>query len=707
MVDFAANPSRQAALRNPKRILLDFEIRCVLNLKEVGAVRFCQDPSARILVLKYKERGAGKPMYTWRPRLGEPFPDQLRKYVEEGWTFEAHNAGFEKGVWRYMIEAQYGVKMPEHWTDTQASCAYRSIPLDLDKAGRALGLLILKDKRGKFLISKLCVPQKWSKKEIKAGLNIGIKWCDDPALMAELDDYCDQDVLAEEALGDAIRDLPSDEYEVWCLDALINQRGVYIDIEAVLAADVIRKAVEVNLLRELREITGDEEMSADTRDRLKDWCETQGVYLPDLTADTVKDMLRPEKLTDTPVVRRVLEIRQALGKTSIAKIEKFITMRCIDGRIRGLLMYHGAATGRWAGRGIQPQNFPRGDEDGVLIPPFIKGRKGAGEIGMSLLIDAIKTKDWEWVETIYGDVYNALSSALRGFIIAEPGYELYVSDFSAIEARVLAWVAGEQWKLDAFAAIDRKEGYKGSEDIYLATASMIFGYPCLTKKTHGKERQTGKTCELAFGYQGGVGAWRKFDDSDKWTDAEVDEHKKGWRASHPNIQRFWYNIEATAIAAVLTGKAQSYRGITYAVVNSSVGKWLACRLPNGRCLWYYDPEVIQEGEWNGQPKYVLYYDGKDNKRGGAWGRISTYGGMLTENIVQAISRDLMVEAMFRVEAAGYPIILTVHDEIVCERKIGTGGDIKEFNRLMSIVPSWCPGMVIGVAGWFGTRYRKD
>lgn len=708
-VDFAKNPANQSALSSPRRIVLDFETRSVAKLGKkdgVGAQRYAQDPSTQILVLKYKEKGHGKPVHTWRPRNGEPFPDNLRRYVEEGWTFEAHNASFEKAIWRAIIERDYDVLCPVHWTDTQASCAYRAIPLDLDKAGKALGLPITKSPKGKTLITKLCKPGKWTKAEVKAGCT-GIKWINDPELLAELDDYCEQDVLAEECLGDAVRDLTPDEYEVWCLDQTINERGVYIDIEAVTAAGKIRDIVADILTKELNTITNGKVQTDGQLDKIADFCAEHGWNLPDMTADTVSDMLKRADLPKDDPVRKVLQIRQSLAKTSIAKIEKFINMRCVNGRIYGLLAYHGASTGRWAGRGVQPQNFPRGDEE-VLSPKFLEDRiRKEPHLGMELLIQCILSEEWELIDLTYGDVYNALSSSLRGYIIAEPGNEFFVADFSAIEARVLAWVAGEQWKLDAFAGIDRKEGYKGSEDIYLATASMVFGYPCLTKKTHGKERQTGKTCELAFGYQGGVGAWRKFDDSDKWTDTQVDEHKKSWRKAHPATESFWYKIEETAIKAVLTGKMCSYRGITYSVVNSTVGKWLACRLPNGRCLWYYNPEAVEEGEWRGLPKYTLYYDGKDNKKGGSWGRISTYGGMLTENIVQAISRDLMVEAMFRVELAGYPICLTVHDEIVAERLKNTGGDLKEFNRLMAENPSWAPGLPIGVAGWSGVRYRKD
>lgn len=698
---------RQQALKTKPRILIDFESRSILKLKgkeSPGAHVYAEHPSTRILCMGYQIGEAEVKL--WFPFFGEEFPEEVRKAAEDGYVFEAHNAGFERTIWRNLIEKQYGIPLPLTWADTMAACAYRSLPMGLDDAGKVLNLSQQKDKRGTFLIRKLCLPQKLLKKDIKEGKTFP-NWCDDEALMRELGEYCKQDVRAEKALGEAIKELPPAEYDVWCLDQEINERGVYVDMNAIKAADIIRHAVEVRLEARLADITDQYVQGGSELDKMKEWCASQGFPLADMQADTIELYLDWEKnhgLPPSDNVAEVLRIRQTLSKASAKKIAKFILTRCKDGRIRGMLQYHGASTGRWAGRGVQPQNFPRPDED-------IIGKDG--KVGMETLISAILFGDDEMLELFYGDPMAALASALRGFIIAEPGNELYVADFSAIEARVLAWVAGEQWKLDAFAAIDRGEGYKGSQDIYLATASMVFGYPCLTKKLHGIERQTGKVCELAFGYQGGVGAWRKFDPNTTLTDEEIDAKKNDWRDAHPNIKDFWKGVENAAVNAVQLNRPCKYRGITYSVVKSAVGSWLACKLPNGRCLWYYNPRVVRAlwpgktgknpSDWHDQ----VEYEGKDNKKGGSWGRIRTYGGMLTENIVQAISRDLMVEAMFRVTAAGYPIILTVHDEIISERKINSGGSGEEFNMLMSIVTEWAAGLPISVAGYVSVRCRKD
>lgn len=686
------------------RVIGDFETRSCANLKDVGAWVYAEHPTTSILCFGYKI--GNEPARIWVPGR-EEFPARLVELFEAGAEFEAHNAGFERAIWTHVLKPQFGINLPRKWLDTMAVCAYRSLPMDLDKAGAVLGLSIVKDKRGKELIRKLTVPQKITMKDKKAGVEYP-KWNNDPALMEELYAYCVQDCEAEYALGHAIQDLPGPEYDVWCLDQVINQRGVYVDQAAINGALCIRDAVNQNLTAELRAITNNEVGTADERDKIINWCNGQGVLLPDMTADTVEEYVdRLKPLDDLQHVRRVLQIRQALGKASTKKLDKFLSWRMKDGRLRGLLQYHGAGTGRWAGRGVQPQNFPRGDED-ILEPPSLAPRIKNGELcAMPALVDAIRTGDADHLELAYGDPMEAISTALRGFITPAPGMEFYVADFSAIEARVLAWVAGEQWKLDAFAGIDRGEGYNGSQDIYLATASMVYGYPCLTKKTHKAERQTGKTCELAFGYQGGIGAWRKFDSSDKWTDEEVDEKKKAWRASHPMVVKLWYGLEEAAIKAVLTGRPQRYRNITYQVVKSAVGNWLACKLPSGRCLWYYNPRCVEVGEdfRTGAPKFQVEYEGKDNKKGGVWGVIRTYGGMLTENVVQAISRDLMCDAMFRLERAGYPIILTVHDEIIAERPFGTG-DMIEFYALMSEISEIYEGLPINVDGWHGTRYQK-
>lgn len=626
------------------------------------------------------------------------FPQEMLDFIDSGGTLEAHNAGFERAIWRHVMMKKYGIPACTHWRDTLAACAYRSLPLDLDKAGRVLGLTNQKDKRGKMLIQKLCKPQKATKK--KPGGR-----CFERALLLEMFDYCVQDTNTEHELGEKIGPLPLSEYRVWILDQKINDRGVYVDQPLVAAAVRIVEEVEKRLQIELREITDGRVEKASQLPALKDWLSDQNYTVSDLSADTIEEMLEADKSGPEHrmpyKVKRALQIRQILSKASTKKLYKYLSCAASDGKIHGLLQYHGAGTGRWAGRLLQPQNFPRGDEN--MLTPAANAK---GVDGMSTLVEMIATGDAELLELIYGDPLLAIASALRGMIIAEEDDEMFVADFSAIEARVTAWIAGETWKINAFEAFDRGELFEGSADMYCATASMIFGKTITNKKEFPTERQAGKVCELALGYQGSVHAWRKFDDSDFWTDDQVLAHVRQWRKKHPMIVRFWYAIEDAAIKAILTGKPQSYRGIQFEIINDEAGKWLACRLPNGRRLWYYNPHLVDGGENNfGEQKWILCYEGRNNKKGGAWTIINTYGGMLTENIVQAISRDLMVEGMIRVEAAGYQIILTVHDELVARRKKGAGNK-DEFVRLMTIVPEWFEGFPLHAEGGVMTRYRK-
>jgi DNA polymerase len=291
-----------------------------------------------------------------------------------------------------------------------------------------------------------------------------------------------------------------------------------------------------------------------------------------------------------------------------------------------------------------------------------------------------------------------------------------VSDFSAIEAVGTSYLAGEDWKLDAFRIIQRGELYNGAEDIYCATAMLVLGRP--VKKKNKKDRGIGKVCELAFGYQGGVNAWYNFDSSGTYTDKEIEHHKRAWRKNHPATVDLWAGLDTAAVDAVKLGRRTRYGYISYEVVNDEAGRWLTCILPNGRRLWYYNPSVEEveftyrflndDDEWDTRTrkKDQLSYEGRDNKRGGSWGVVRTYGGMLTENAVQAISRDIMVEAMIRVEKLGYPIVLTVHDEIIADVPIGQGS-MTEFDAAMSVVPVWLPDCPVSAKGWEGGRYKKD
>jgi DNA polymerase len=676
--------------------MVDFETRSYLSIKDTGAWRYAEDASTEILCMGWKFVGTDI-RGLWVPGVNE-FPKEVIDHIKADGMFEAHNVQFERAIWILILHRRFGIPIPKFWKDTLAACAHRGIPLSLDDAGRALNLPIQKDKRGKYLLQTLCIPKWGTKKEPDR------VYREDWDLMQELYDYCDQDVDSEECLGETIGDLPPAEYGLWMLDQRINQRGVQLDIDAVQSALEVISIVEDKLNTELRGITNNQVEKATQRDRLIKWFHSRGLSIPNLTKETIEDLLKVNSeglyvnLWNVGAdVIRALEIRVALAKSSTKKLEKMMQTVSQDGRIRGLLQYHGASTGRWAGRLVQPQNFPRS---------LIKEK-------MDTLVDMIKRKDYETLDYLYGSTsneprlgsgsMNAISSSLRGMFIAKPEHVMHVCDFSAIEARVTFWVADCMTGLEVFHTSDRKE----SEDIYCVTASDLVGFE-VKKALHSHERQLGKITVLGCGYQMG---WSKLqfqaekDYNTIVSDEQAQQMVNLYRTKYKEVPWLWYGLQEAAIETVKTGHPHSYRKIVYELVDDAAGRWLTCILPNGRRLWYYQPVVERaETSW-GEMRDALSYMGRDNKKSGAWGRIRTYGGMLTENVVQAIARDLMAEAMIRVEKAGFPIILTVHDEIISETLKGTK-DQKEFERIMAICPDWAKGCPIAVEGGVITRYQK-
>jgi DNA polymerase len=692
------------------RVTVDFETRSELNLKDVGAWAYAQHPSTCILCLSYKPKG--EPVRLWKP--GQPIPADLLRYIEQDRTFEAHNAQFERAIWIIILFRQFGVPVPKKWCDSLATCAYKSIPLKLEKAGDVLELPIQKNKRGGYLLGRLSKPRKYLKADKAAMKALEIPeedwpviYNNDPELLEELYSYCMQDSETEECLSETLGDLTNEEYRVWLLDQKINQRGVAVDVEATKAAVGIYELLVNKMTQELRDVTDNKVQTAGQLDAITLWLSEHGWDMTNMQADTIKDNIKrvadliSEGHADLKPVLRVLQLRKELAYTSPKKYYKILECLCNDDRLRGLLQYHGAGTGRWSGRLFQPQNLPRGSLGDYCDMLDM----GPGPC-MELLISTIKLGGQaalDALELTFGDPMDALITALRGMLCAAPGKVFRVADFSAIEAVVNAWLAGEDWKVKAFEEINQGKGYKGSDDIYCATASKIF-QRTITKKHDKKERGVGKVCELAFGYQGGVGAWRNFDDSDTYSDLEVDNFKKEWRANHPAIRNQWFGFEKAAIKAVNTGKRQQYGMVFFDTETDDAGKWFTITLPNSRKLWYYNPAVVEVTKF-GELQDELQYEGRDNKRGGAWGIVHAYGGLICENIVQAIARDLMVESMFLVDAHGYCIVLTVHDEIVSEDDEDFGSQT-EFENLMSTIPSWASGCPVGVDGWAGIRYRK-
>lgn len=685
---------------NLPTVLVDFETRSYLNVLDVGAWRYAEDETTEVLCMAYRI-GDGETKL-WVPEI-LPFPQELIELIEADAVFEAHNVQFERAIWMFILKAKMGILMPRYWKDTLAACAYRGLPLALDKVGDALRLPIQKNKRGKYLLQQLSTP-KWGTK-----IDPDRIYREDWDLYQELYDYCIDDIKSEGCLGESIGDLPPAEQGLWVLDQRINFSGVQLDVEAVKAALRIIEQVETKLNARLYEITDKKVERATQRDRMLNWFRENGLAaMPNLTKDTVFDLMERADNGELdhlpPETIEAVRIRAQLAKASTKKLTKMLETVSRDGRIRGLLQYHGAGTGRWAGRLVQPQNFPRASVTNAVSP------KGKKYLDMDKLIADIKRGDIEAFEFMYEDMktekpsnaMEAISSSLRGMFIAKPGHELFVVDFSAIEARVTFWVAGCSFGLDVFHKSDRKE----SEDIYCVTASKLVGYE-VKKATETGERQLGKITILGCGYQMG---WQKLQfQAEKdygviLSDEEAQRMVNLYRSEYQEVKWAWYGLQEAAIATVKTGKSHYYRKIRYELVEDKAGRWLSCVLPNGRRIWYYNPRVCRvETPWG--VKDALFYEGRDNKKGGSWGEIATYGGMLMENVVQAIARDLMAESMVRVDKAGYLIILTVHDEVIAEVKKGTLS-YDMYEKLMAACPDWAAGCPIAVEGGVIERYQK-
>jgi DNA polymerase len=720
------------------------------------------------------------------PEAGERELIDLLEWVDSGQLVEAHNAAFERAIWTNIGVPRHGWSRvePHQWRCSAAKAAAHALPRSLDDAIEALFLDVKKDMEGSALMKKLVKPrnpklsdwQAWGRQNApckecsgtgrvvsvkkdgtptKRGATCGT--CDGagynpnavlppmPTLYHEsveqferLFAYCRQDVLAEESLSERIPDLSDEENELYVLDQTINERGFRLDREAIDAALALIDGEFAGLNAELQTLTGGQVEKATQRKKMLAWLETEGVFLDDTTADTVDRVL--EKPTGLPdKARRGLEILRLLGRSSTAKYERMADVICPDDRARGSLLFHGASTGRWTGAGIQPHNFPRGE---------IKDPVTHEAPDPELLWAFLKTRDRELITAEYGGVMPALSSALRGVIVPTPGKDLFVSDFSGIEACVLFWVAGDEVGLQ----ILREGG-----DLYNEMATTIFGHPVFRKKDEHKEKgQVGKVAILGLGYQMGAAkfvetAWdlggvkivedlycqhkeprtstmvrREFGQPETatWTAVCGLSTKQHGDVNHPfthdkpdtmtavkvvdayrtkfhRVKAFWRDIERAAIAAVRNKGSVETCGPTHWFCH---GDFLYCELPSGRMLAYPYPTLQKTITSWGEERAQLTYMGM-SQFSHRWDRQHSYGGMLTENVVQAIARDLIAAAMLRCERAGYEVVLSVHDELLAEREIGKG-DAHEFNRLMAVLPTWAAGCPVKAEGWSGPRYKK-
>lgn len=715
----------------------DFETRSACDLKRAGAIKYSMHPTTTALCLAYA--WDDEDPYIWWPEL--PFPEALANYVRNGGTFEAHNSGFELAVWNNAFRRQLGFGVVPELRQSQMLCsaakaANCALPRDLATACRVLETDQQKDKDGHRLMLKLSKPRRPRKDELvdlmlEHGQDEDLHpplWHEDPAEHARNRQYCLQDVRAERSLSKKLPEMSRREIELWRMDQRLNWRGIRCDMDGVRKAIDLTEAEVDSLAEELRDITGGAVRKPSNRMALVAWSKSRGVPIANTQADYLKEVVETYKSDDRmPAdVHRALEICVDANRTSTSKYKQMVEQACDDGRLRDMMMYYGAPrTGRWSGKGVQPHNFVRG---------YSKTMEDAW--------DDIHSKDRDRILLLHSSMMDCLAKSTRGALVADEGKDLMVADYAAVEARVLLWLADDQDGLDIF---------RRGEDIYIKQATDIYGRPIT--KADKIERQLGKKAILGLGYEMGA---ERFDDEcaqegillpREFFQKVVTVYRE---ESFPKVASLWRETEEAAVKAVRSPRVLfNCRLVDYQMI----GRYLCCRLPSGRLLRYRDPRVrsVPTWTWRAVNKHdkegtirirqnedereqsmidralkaaeasekkiidigthkktkhesIVYWGMNQKTR--QWCEIFTYGGTLVENNVQATARDFLADAMLRCDLHPlYDLLLSIHDEIVCEVDRGKG-DLHEFEEMMSASEPWGQGCPIRAEGWRGTRYRK-
>jgi DNA polymerase len=650
---------------------IDFETFSAVDLKKAGADIYARDASSEILCMAWAFDN--DPVEIWIPDEDILLPKEVYDHVSRGGRVDAFNAAFELAIWNYVGRRRH--RFPELTTEqtycTMALAYAMAVPANLGDCAAALGLTAQKDMAGNRIMLKLSKPKddgsRWLKK-------------DHPELYKGLYSYCIQDVVVERQVKGRLLQLSPPERKLWVLDQKINQRGIRIDVAAATRAVEVVTVTQKRLHAEMRQTTENAVATCDAHQQLKAWLMGMGVETDGVAKNDVIELLNEPLLPE--IAKKALLLRQESAKTSTKKLTAMLNSVFTDGRIRGTMQFHGANTGRWGGRRVQPHNFPRPKVPQKTIEWVFE------RLNASIPINQVIAE----MEILAGNPLSVLADCLRGFLIPADGCDFIAADWNAIEARVLAWLAGEEKILEVF----RTHG-----KIYELAAADIFRKP-LSEITE-EERQIGKVAILALGYQGGKGAFQAMAKvyGVKVTNNRAEEIKVAWREANPAIKRFWYALEDAAMSAVMhPGKIFSARAIKYLVK----GSFLLCQLPSSRVLCYPYPKIESvETPW-GAMKDAITFMGEDTDTH-QWMRLKTYGGSLAENVTQAVSRDVLAECLPQLENKGYPVVFHVHDEAVTEPPKGFGS-VAEVEEIMSRPPLWAPGLPLKAKGWRGHRYKK-
>jgi DNA polymerase len=615
------------------------------------------------------------PVQLWRP--GDKIPDAfVEAALNPSWIAVAHNAAFEMAIEREIMFPRFGwpVIPLEQCRCTLAMCLALGLPARLSAAADALELANRKDAAGERLMHQIRKPRRPRKDENTNQ----IYWFDDNDRLQRLYDYCRQDVEVERELYLRLPPLSQNEQAIWELSNKINLRGFCVDRAFAEAARKIAEQAAPEIDREIQDITGGSVISINQIARLTAWLQDHGCRLQTLDRKAIERQLNKGDDELAAPVRRVLELRLGGAQAAVKKITSLLTRAGADDRIRGAFRYHGAATGRWSGEGFQAHNLRR---------PVVADLDAA--------ISAVATGDYQHVRSLYPRPLAVVGDCSRAMICAAPGKVLIGADFSSIESRVLACVAGEVWKLDSYRRFDATHDPR--DEPYCVTACKIFNKPSGTYTKDDPERSVGKIADLALGYSGGLAAWRKFD-PDRFTDDEVKAFIRGWRAAHPKIKQLWYRLDKASWTAVQQRGCLVRCGVVRLKCD---GTFLQLTLPSGRKVSYPQPRIIGDEH----EQRVIFSDNAAGQFTDCRHGQGAYGGTWTENVVSGIARDLLADAMLRIEAANYPIILHVHDEIVAEVPEGFGST-DEFTHLITRKPAWALDLPIAAKAWTGKRYTK-
>lgn len=633
-------------------VSIDFETRSAVDLRKTGVYKYAADPSTDIWCMAYKAPWSDD-VLVWQP--GDEVDAHLEEWIRAGGLLSAWNANFERTIWNNIMVSRY--QWPDtrinQWRCTMAQASAMGLPRALGQAAAVLGVEEQKDKTGAALMLRMARPR-------KVNADGSYTWWDTKDKLDTLVAYCRQDVRTELSVAETLNAMPDSERRLYQLDQRINDRGVKVDRDLIERVSKLANSASENIDAEIKRLTNGQVKAATNAMDLTAWLRGYGLNVNSVDKQTVTRMLNIDELH--PIIKQVLKLRQDGAKSSTAKYDAMLNAADADDRMRGLLMYHGAATGRWSGRLVQPQNFPRplkkNDELETIIAK-LKADEDVSEHGAGTVI---------------------ASDLLRSMLIAEDGHRLMFADYSAIEARVLAWVAGQNDLVETF----RKGG-----DVYKEMASAIYNKS--VDAISDNERQVGKMAILGCGY--GMGG-KRFAEQCATMGIKVDEDEAKrivsvYREKNNRIAQYWRDVEQDFVDMVKeAGRVRS----------------VELPLPSGRSLTYHNPRIIQrETPW-GAMRDTAQVDTL-NSVTRQWVSQIIWGGLLTENVVQATARDMMATAMMALEVKGYNVILSVHDEIISEVP-DNFGSLDEMIDIMTRVPAWAEGCPINAEGKEGKRYRK-